>query len=97
MPSPINKKLLKHLAALARIELTAKEEEKLLKDLQKIVDYFKELQNLDTQAVEPASGGTMLEDVLRPDEDERVGFPRVGSETFPEEESGFLKVPPVFE
>jgi len=97
MASPINKTTLEHLAKLARIELDPKEEEKLLKDLTEILDYFKELEALDTTDVMPMTGGTDLKNIFRED-DERENTDRgAGTELFPESKNGFLKVPPVFE
>jgi len=97
MPSLINKKTLEHLAKLARIELDAREEEKLLGDLQNILNYFKELQELDTTNVAPMAGGTELKNVFREDT-EREGTNRgAGAEQFPEKHDGYLKIPPVFE
>ena len=43
MAALINKKTLEYLAALARLKLKPQEEKKLLKDLQKILDYFEQL------------------------------------------------------
>ena len=64
----INKELLEHLARLARIELDEKEEPKLLSDLVAILNYFKELEALDTTGVVPMDGGTQLKNVFREDE-----------------------------
>lgn len=97
MPSPINKKTLQHLAELARIELNSREEEKLLKDLQKIVGYFNELQTLDTARVLPLTGGSHLTNIFREDGKSENKNRGAGSDAFPEEENGFLKVPAVFE
>lgn len=95
--SIINKKTLKYLADLSRIELTEKEGEKLLKDLQKILDYFKELQELDTSKIEPLTGGTSLKNVFREDKRLENKEQISAGEYFPETEDNFLKVPPVFE
>lgn len=97
MPSPINKKLLKHLAELARLELTPKEEDRLMKDLQDILSHFEELQKLDTAEVKPMTGGTSLKNIFREDEKRPNKYAGVGTEMFPEKEGGFLKVPPVFD
>ena len=96
MASPINKKGLKHLAALARLELVGREEERLLKDLQKILDHFSELQTLETEGVAPMTGGTSLKNVFREDETLKTNLGS-GAHAFPESEKEFLKVPPVFE
>ena len=97
MPSPINKKLLHHLAELARIELVPREEERFLKDLQKIVDHFRELQTLDTEGVEPATGGTKLTNRFRGDADHENTNRGAGRDQFPDEQNGYLKVPSVFD
>ncbi len=97
MTPTINKKELAHLAKLARIELHPKEEEKLLVDLGKILDHFKELQELDTANVPPIAGGTDLKNVFREDGERENTDRGAGVLAFPEKEDGFLKVPPVFE
>lgn len=102
--SEINEKSLEHLLSLSRIEENdSQRRKKLLKDLSKILDYFNELKEVDTQNVEPLSGGTFLSDIMREDEtkyrddkkhkiqkDDSVG-------QFPRKENDYLKIPPVFE
>ncbi len=94
----ISKKELEHLAELARIELHAHNEEKLLKDLEKILGHFEELKEVNTENVTPATGGTDLKNILREDEEkaERLGPDEV-VDAFPDSQDGYLKVPPVFE
>lgn len=96
MASEITKRELEHLAKLARIELDPKEEEKLLKDLASILDYFKELQKLDTANVAPMTGGTDLRNIFRNDAERENTNRGAGTEAFPEKKDGYLKVPPVF-
>ena len=93
----ITKEELRHLAELARIELDPKEEEKLLKDLGSILNYFQELQKLDTANVPPMTGGTDLRNIFREDTECENTNQGAGVEAFPQNESGFLKVPPVFD
>ena len=97
MASPISKHELEHLALLARIQLDEKEEEKLLRDLGAILDYFKELQELDTSNVPPMTGGTDLMNIFRGDTEHENTNRGAGVEAFPEKEDGYLKIPPVFE
>ncbi len=93
----IEKRELQHLAHLARIELREHEEEKLLKDLEKILAHFEELKEVNTEGVSPLAGGTELKNVTRGDEErgKPVDAGRL-VEAFPERERGYLKVPPVF-
>lgn len=97
MASQINKEELKHLAKLSRIELSEKEEKKILKDLEEILDYFKEIQSIDTSKIAPMTGGTELKNVFRDDDERKKTNSRCGTESFPEEKNGLLKVPSVFE
>jgi aspartyl-tRNA(Asn)/glutamyl-tRNA(Gln) amidotransferase subunit C len=83
MSSTIGKRELEHLAKLARIELDPREEEKLLRDLGAILEYFNELQKLDTSAVAPMTGGTDLRNVFREDgasDENAIDSPRSGDE-----------------
>lgn len=96
--SEINKKSLEHLADLARLELTEKEEEKFLTDLGKILNHFEELQDLDTENVALMTGGTSLKNIFREDgaTESTLGPDKV-VEQFPDKEKHWLKVPPIFE
>lgn len=94
--SEINEKELEHLSELARIELKKGEEQKLQKDLGAILDYFKELQSVDTEGVEPMAGGTELKNVVREDVLGDTDDTGKGPEQFPDKQGAFLKVPPVF-
>jgi aspartyl-tRNA(Asn)/glutamyl-tRNA(Gln) amidotransferase subunit C len=97
MASAITKKELEHLATLARLELTPHEEEKLLNDLAKILDHFKELTALDTSHVTPMTGGTHLKNAFREDGAHAETNKGKGIEQFPDKKDGFLVIPPVFE
>ncbi len=85
------------MAKLARLDLTKEEKEKLSKDLGQILDYFKELQKLDTEGVEPMTGGTSLSNVMREDTILKRGEAHQGVNQFPENKENYLKVPKVFE
>lgn len=97
MASPINKITLHHLAKLARIELREEEEERLLRDLQKILEYFEELKALDTHTAEPMTGSTLLKNIFRGDGESGIDATNQGNgkDAFPESYDGFLKVPAV--
>lgn len=93
----ITKHELEHLAKLARIKLDPMEEDKLLKDLDSILGYIEELKKLDTANVAPMTGGTDLRNIFRDDTERENTNRGAGTEAFPENKDGFLKVPPVFE
>ncbi len=97
MATPLDKKTLEHLAALARIQLGEKEEEKLLRDLQGILAHIESLNTLDTKNVAPLTGGTELQNIFRGDTDHQNTNQGAGTESFPEQQEKYLKVPPVFE
>ena len=94
----ITRDQLKNLAELARIELRPDEEEALLKDLEQILDYVDELQEVPTDGVLPVTGGTGLTNAVRSDESTDAELDGAAARgAFPDERKGFLKVPPVFE
>jgi aspartyl-tRNA(Asn)/glutamyl-tRNA(Gln) amidotransferase subunit C len=94
----LDKKALEHLAKLARLELHKHEEEKMLRDLEKILEYFNELKEVNTDAVAPLPGGTELKNIFRDDTLSVDAIPNEKSlEQFPHAAEGFLKIPPVFE
>ncbi|MEK7555255.1 MAG: Asp-tRNA(Asn)/Glu-tRNA(Gln) amidotransferase subunit GatC [Patescibacteria group bacterium] len=96
----LSKKTLEYLAGLARIELDKKGEDKLLRDLQKIFDYFEELKEVNTENVESMTGGNIFSENVFREDIQNLKLKAKNSkliEVFPEEKDGFLKVPPVFE
>ena len=98
MPSnSIDKKTLEYLANLSRIKLEKKEEERFLKDLWEILNYFELLKEVGTENIEPLSGGTITENVFREFEKEEKGEKEKLKEQFFEKKDNYLKIPPVFE
>ncbi len=101
MAQIIDKKLLKHLTELARLDLNTKESNKFLKDFAKIIDHFKELEKVDTDNIEPLIGGAVSKNIIREDEidiDQRAQLVDAAGhiiKAFPESEHGYLKVPKV--
>ena len=57
-----------HVAKLANLTLTKKEEEIYFDQLAKVIEHISELSEVDTDGVEPTSQSTGLENVNRPDE-----------------------------
>ncbi len=86
------------MATLARIGLSAAEEEKYQKDLSTVLDWFARLAEVNTEHVQPIGHITGRSDVARRD----VVLPAPPSvregivANFPEQRDGFLKVRSVF-
>jgi aspartyl-tRNA(Asn)/glutamyl-tRNA(Gln) amidotransferase subunit C len=85
----------KHIAKLARLQLSQDEEKLYAGQLNKIIGYFDELNAIDTTNVEPMSHALPVVNVMRDDE----LVPSPGHETLlagaPAAERGFFKVPKI--
>lgn len=95
----IDKNILKYLADLARVEIKEEKHEKFFADIDKIIGYFGELENVDTDGIEPLAGGTIGKNIFREDELKKGKLETKNEkliEAFPEKENNFLKVPAVF-
>lgn len=83
-----------HIATLARIGVSEKDVEKYQHDLSEILDYFKKLEELDVENIEPIGHITgMLND---PRTDKHEDFGSIGKDQIlknaPEEKDGYVKV-----
>ncbi len=92
----VDKELLNNLLSLARIDFDSYEN--LIKDFQAIVDYFSSLQEVETGKVVPLTESSLNRNEFRDDSYQKdLCLPKEEAiKSFPEEEGGFLKVPPVF-
>ena len=85
----------KHVAKLARIELSEKEIQKMQKELAKILDYVEQLKEVDIENLEPTTHSTLIKNVFRKDtpliyhESEKL------IEVAPQKEERFIKTKPV--
>jgi aspartyl-tRNA(Asn)/glutamyl-tRNA(Gln) amidotransferase subunit C len=94
----IGKQTLGKLAELARIKIKNETEEKLLGDIEKILEHFDELKEVDISGVEPMAGAVELTNVFREDKKIKCETSAIDLiSAFPEKEGDFLKVPGVFE
>mgnify|MGYP000639718763 CR=1 FL=1 len=64
----IDKKLVKHLAWLSRIKLQEEVIEQYIPQLQDILEFFNQLDSVDTKSVPPTFHAIKLENVFREDE-----------------------------
>ncbi len=56
-----------HVANLARLTFDEEQKEKLAEQLAEILDYIEQLNELDTESVEPTSHAIPVKNVVRPD------------------------------
>jgi len=94
----ISKEEVKHIAELARLELTEIEAEKFQGELSSILKYIDKLQKVDTKGVEPTFQTTNLVNIFRDDvvQKERVFSQKEVLSNAPRKQAGYIKVKPVF-
>ena len=63
----IEEGLLDYLSVLAKLELNVEEKEKIQTDLQKMLQYVEQLEELDTKEVLPMTHSVSVENVFRED------------------------------
>lgn len=95
----IAKKDVGQVAELARIELAPEEKVKLEKDLSGILEFVAKLNEVDVSHVEPLTGGTELENVMRKDDEPTAedGHGAELVEAAPRKQDGYIAVKPVFD
>ena len=87
----------RYVSALAKLELAPEELESFTSQLNRILDYMDQLNELDTSSVEPTSHVLPLKNVLREDE---VGHSLPVEEILanaPEQDRGHFVVPKIIE
>ena len=70
MKVQINKKLVEHVAEVARLKLTDKEIEKFSKELREVIETFSKLDKVDTRGIETSLQPVELKNMLREDKKE---------------------------
>ena len=65
----LTKKEVEKIAELARLGLDEREKEKFAEDLSSVIGYVQKLSEVNIEKVEPMTGGTNLESVMRHDDE----------------------------
>jgi aspartyl-tRNA(Asn)/glutamyl-tRNA(Gln) amidotransferase subunit C len=95
--SRITEDQVKHVAHLARLAITEEEAQMLTDQLDKIITYAEELNELNTDNVEPTAHVLEIKNVMREDRAEK-GLPREEVlKNAPEHQDGQIKVPGIME
>lgn len=87
-----------HIAKLARLKLTEQEKEKFAQQLSSILNYAKQLDEVDAINVEPTNQIIGLRNIFRQDEineKEKLEKEKL-LQCAPDTEDGYIKVPSVF-
>jgi aspartyl-tRNA(Asn)/glutamyl-tRNA(Gln) amidotransferase subunit C len=87
----------RHVAMLARLELTRDEEQRLQADLSEMLGYVEKLNELDTSAVEPTAQVGEAGTPMRPDEVTNRSAPEDMLRNAPARQGRFFKVPKIIE
>lgn len=83
------------VAALAKLEFTTEEKQKLAKQLDQIVAYVEKLNELDIENVKPTSHVIELKNVLRKDNVEEWLSQEEALQNAPAKKNGYFSVPKV--
>lgn len=92
----LDKESIKTLSKLCRIKCTEEEQEKLLENMQKIIDYVEQLHEVNTANVKPLNH--VLADIANVMRDDEIGasLPReMFLKNAPDQIGGLIRVPPV--
>lgn len=86
------------LAQLSALTITDDQATKMSEELTEILQYVEQLNEVDTEGIEPTYQVNGLENVTRPDEIIDMGVPRARLlKNAPQQQDGSIKVPRVIE
>jgi aspartyl-tRNA(Asn)/glutamyl-tRNA(Gln) amidotransferase subunit C len=91
----IDKEQVHKIAHLARLDITAEEEEQFAGQLSSILEYFEQLSQLDTKDVPPTTRAIELSNVTRADVMKVYSEREELLKEAPEQEGDFFKVPQI--
>jgi aspartyl-tRNA(Asn)/glutamyl-tRNA(Gln) amidotransferase subunit C len=87
-----------HLLELSRLEISDEEKNDLQHDLDNILKYIEKLSEVNTDNIEPMTGGTFNVNEYRSDNFENREFDRGKVlEAVPKRDNDFFEVPKIFE
>ena len=89
----IEEEMMDYLEILAKLELQKEEKEEIQAELQKILQYVEQLNELDTSKVEPMTHSVSLENVFRDDKVINENGREALLANAPKQKDGMLKVP----
>lgn len=93
----ITKEQVKHVANLARLSITEEETETFTKQLDAIITFAEQLNELDTEGIEPTTHVLNIRNVVREDEVRPSLQTEEALKNAPDQQDGQVKVPSVLE
>ena len=87
----------RYIASLARLEFTAEDEERLVRELNEILTYMEKLNELDTEGVPPMSHVLDLYNVLRADQVQQRIRREEALSRGPDADDAYFRVPRIIE
>jgi aspartyl-tRNA(Asn)/glutamyl-tRNA(Gln) amidotransferase subunit C len=91
----ISKETIRHIAKLARLKLSAQEEDIYTEQVGKILDYVAELQSVDTTGIEPAAHVLPVNNIMREDQVQTPCSQNQILKQAPDVENNFFRVPKI--
>lgn len=88
-------KEVEYTAKLARLELTDEEKGKYTDQFSKILEYFDQLKEANTENIEPMEHALPVKNVMREDKVELADMKEEILKNAPLEEDGFFRVPKI--
>jgi aspartyl-tRNA(Asn)/glutamyl-tRNA(Gln) amidotransferase subunit C len=93
----ISKDQVKHVANLARLAITEEEAERFTEQLGSIIKFAEQLNELDTDNVEPTTHVLDLKNVMRKDEPKKWLTQEEALKNAPDKKDGQFRVPSILE
>jgi aspartyl-tRNA(Asn)/glutamyl-tRNA(Gln) amidotransferase subunit C len=93
----LTKDTVEHVARLARLELSEAEKEEFTLQLNEILTFVEELNQLDTTGIEPTAHAIPVNNVFRPDQVQPSLDPELVLANAPDRIGDFFKVPKTLE
>jgi len=94
---PITKDTVKKISRLARISTNSKFEEEMIKDLNSIIKFVDQLNELNIDNIEPLSSVVNEDVTLRDDKTQKINFKDDILKNSPENNENYYVVPKVIE
>lgn len=87
----------KHVAHLARLSITEEEAEMFTEQLDSIISFAEELNEVDTENVEPTTHVLKMKNIMREDKPDKGLSLEEVAKNAPDHKDGYIRVPSILE